>query len=124
MKLQTLVLGILLETVLLGMLLLSSATALSAQNTLPNPHDDSCWSSLSALRGCQLQAYDQAQEQAQQHAQNCTSYPEFQCNDYYVPKAKPAKAATKANVSQNETAPTAAGIPPVAPDGVQTSGAN
>jgi hypothetical protein len=86
---------------------------------VPNPHDDSCWSSLSALRACQLQAYDQAQA----YTQDCTSYPEFQCNDYYQPKAKPAKV-TKANSSKNETVPTAAGISPVTPVNVQTSDAN
>ena len=58
-----------------GILLLLSVATLSAQNSLPNPHDDACWSSLSALRACQLQAYDQALDQAQR----CTSYPEYQC---------------------------------------------
>ncbi|MGB8769514.1 MAG: hypothetical protein WCC92_07865 [Candidatus Korobacteraceae bacterium] len=58
-----------------ALLLLVSAATLSAQNTLPNPHDDTCWSSLSALRACELQAYDKAMDQAQR----CTSYPEYQC---------------------------------------------
>jgi hypothetical protein len=58
-----------------GVLLLLSVATLSAQNSLPNPHDDACWSSLSALRACQLQAYDQAMD----YAQRCTSYPEYQC---------------------------------------------
>ena len=58
-----------------GILLLVSVATLSAQNTLPNPHDDACWSSLDALRACQLQAYDPAVDQAQR----CTSYPEYQC---------------------------------------------
>jgi hypothetical protein len=58
-----------------GILLLLSVATLSAQNSLPNPHDDACWSSLSALRACQLQAYDQAMD----YAQRCTSYPEYQC---------------------------------------------
>jgi hypothetical protein len=126
MKLQSLLLGILLEMILLGTVLLGFATALSAQNTLPNPHDDSCWSSLSALHACQLQAYDQAQEQAQEHAQNCSSYPEFQCNDYYQPKAKAPKAAAKPSSKQHQTTatPTATAVPPVTPDDVQTSGAN
>jgi hypothetical protein len=59
----------------IGILLLVSVATLSAQNTLPNPHDDACWSSLSALRACDLQAYDQVMEQATR----CTSYPEYQC---------------------------------------------
>jgi hypothetical protein len=58
-----------------GILLLLSVTALSAQSGLPNPHDDACWSSLAALRACELQAYDQAMDQAQR----CSSYPEYQC---------------------------------------------
>ncbi len=59
----------------IGILLLLSVATLSAQTALPNPHDDGCWSSLSALRACQLQAYDQAAD----YAQRCTSYPEYQC---------------------------------------------
>ncbi|MGB7553869.1 MAG: hypothetical protein WBM04_05815 [Candidatus Korobacteraceae bacterium] len=59
----------------IGILLLVSAATLSAQNTLPNPHDDACWSSLSALRACDIQAYDRVMEQALR----CTSYPEYQC---------------------------------------------
>ena len=125
MKLQALLLGILLEVTLLAMVLLGSATALSAQNSLPNPNDDSCWSSLSALHACQLQAYDKAEEQAQEHAQNCTSYPEFQCNDYYQPKAQASKAAAKASSKRHaNAAPTAAAVPPVVPDEAGTSGAN
>jgi hypothetical protein len=67
-----------------GILLLLSVATLSAQNSLPNPHDDACWSSLSALRACQLQAYDQVLDQAQR----CTSYPEYQC---LPPAEQPAK---------------------------------
>jgi hypothetical protein len=122
MRLKTVLLGALLETIALGVLLVSSA---AAQSTLPNPHDDSCWSSLSALRGCQVQAYDEAQEQAQQHAQNCTSYPEFQCNDYYQPKAKAPKAvASPSSKHDATTAPTATAIPPVVPDDALVGGAN
>jgi hypothetical protein len=89
-----------------GILLLLSVATLSAQNTLPNPHDDACWSSLSALRACQLQAYDQALDQAQR----CTSYPEYQClpADVSLQKtsAKPsAKAIAKTtNNAQNAVA--------------------
>ena len=59
----------------IGVLLLGSGAALSAQNTLPNPHDDACWQSLSALRGCELEQYDRAMDQAER----CSSYPEYQC---------------------------------------------
>ena len=58
-----------------GILLLLSVASLSAQTGLPNPHDDGCWSSLAALRACELHAYDQAMDQAQR----CNSYPEYQC---------------------------------------------
>jgi hypothetical protein len=80
-----------------GILLLLSVASLSAQNTLPNPHDDACWSSLSALRACQLQAYDKAMDQAQR----CTSYPEYQCFPADLPLQKTAakhlsKAVAKA----------------------------
>src|SRR5271169_515250 len=63
------------KLIAVGILLLASVAVVSAQNTLPNPNDDACWSSLSALRACELQAYDQAIDQAQR----CTSYPEYQC---------------------------------------------
>ncbi len=75
-----------------GLLLLVSVGSLSATNSLPNPHDDSCWSSLSALRACQIQADDQAKTQAQ----DCTSYPEYQCFDYYQPPQNSSKDASKA----------------------------
>ncbi|HUI83697.1 MAG TPA: hypothetical protein VL240_05710 [Candidatus Binatia bacterium] len=70
------------KLILVGILLLVSAAALSAQNTLPDPHNDSCWSSVDALRACQLQAYERAQD----YAQRCSSYPEYQCQDYYEPE--------------------------------------
>ncbi len=63
------------KLIAVGILLLLSAAALSAQNTLADPNDDACWSSLAALRACELQAYDRAMDQAQR----CTSYPEYQC---------------------------------------------
>ncbi len=75
-----------------GILLLLSVATLSAQNALPNPHDDACWSSLEALRACQIQAYDQAVDQAQR----CTSYPEYQCLPPEVSLQKtPAKPSAK-----------------------------
>ncbi len=63
------------KLIAIGILVLLSAAALSAQNALPNPNDDACWSSLAALRACELQAYNRAMDQAQR----CTSYPEYQC---------------------------------------------
>ncbi len=98
----------------IGILLLVSAATLSAQSALPNPHDDACWSSLSALRACDLQAYNQVMEQAQR----CTSYPEYQCLpaevSLYKTSAKPlAKAVAKSvNNSDNAVAVSA----PVASD--------
>ena len=67
MKLRTLI--------SIGTLLLLSAAALTAQNSLPNPYDSSCWESLSALRACQMEQYNRAIDQAER----CTSYPEYQC---------------------------------------------
>lgn len=75
-----------------GLLVLASVAALAAENSLPDPQDESCWSSLSALHACQVQA----QELAQANAQNCTSYPEYQCFEYYQPPQKTPKTATKA----------------------------
>ncbi len=81
---------------LTALLLLLSAAALPAQNTLPNAHNDACWSSLSALRACQLKM----EQQAQEYAQDCTSYPEYQCFDYYQPHQKPAKTVAKADTNR------------------------
>jgi hypothetical protein len=39
----------------IGILLLGSVTALSAQNPLSDPHDEGWWQSLSALRACGLE---------------------------------------------------------------------
>ncbi len=97
-----------------GILLLLSVATLSAQSSLPNPHDDACWSSLSALRACQLQAYDQALDQAQR----CTSYPEYQCLPADQPVQK-AKHVAKRAAKPDDNAPVA--VPVVAPDtGVQS----
>jgi hypothetical protein len=59
----------------IGILLLGSVTALSAQNPLSDPYDEGCWQSLSALHACELERYNRAMDQAEQ----CTSYPEYQC---------------------------------------------
>ncbi len=107
---------------LIGLLLLVPVATLSAQNSLPNPHDDSCWSSLSALRACQVQAYDEAQA----YQQNCTSYPEYQCFDYYQPQQKTAgKHAAKADRNASSTVPATTVNPAVvSTTSVQTSSAN
>jgi hypothetical protein len=100
-----------------GILLLLSVTALSAQSSLPNPHDDACWSSLSALRACELKAYDQAMDQAQR----CTSYPEYQCLPADQPVQKANHVAKQAS-KPDGYAPVAVVGPVVAPDtGAQAS---
>ena len=97
-----------------GALLLLSVAALSAQNTLPNPNDDACWSSLAALRACELQAYERAMDQAQR----CTSYPEYQC----LPAAEQpeqrisAKHSAKAVSKTANKTPNAAGSAAVISD--------
>ncbi len=101
----------------IGILLLVSVATLAAQNSLPNPHDDACWSSLSALHACQIQAYDEAQA----YAQNCTSYPEYQCFDYYQPPQKTSATATKV---EPKAASTAANSGAVSSPNVQSSSAN
>ena len=94
---------------LLGIVLLGLVSWVSAQNSLPNPNDDNCWSSLTALRACQIQAYDEAQD----YAQRCTSYPEYQCNDYYQPPQKAAaKASPKADAKSTRTTPSSTAASP------------
>jgi hypothetical protein len=98
-----------------GILLLLSVATLSAQNALPNPHDDACWSSLGTLRACQIQAYDAAMDQAQR----CTSYPEYQCLPADQPEQK-VKHVAKRISAPHENAPIAVVSPVVAPEaGVQ-----
>ena len=75
---------------MIGFLVLISVAGVSAQNTLPNPNDNSCWSSLEALRACQLQAYNAEID----YAQRCTSYPEYQCAPA-EPQRNPVHAAAK-----------------------------
>jgi hypothetical protein len=95
----------------IGFLLVISAAGLSAQNTLPNPNDDACWSSLRALRACQLQAYNAYMDQAQR----CTSYPEYQCLPAEEPQQSVKHVAKGASKPDNN-APVAIVSPPVAPD--------
>lgn len=100
-----------------GILLLLSVATLSAQTTLANPNDDSCWSSLSALRACQLQASNEAADQAQR----CTSYPEFQCLPPETSLQKTAaKHSPKASQSANNKANnnTIPAVSPVLPIGL------
>ncbi len=95
----------------IGFLLIISVAALSAQNTLPNPNDDACWSSLDALRACQLQAYNAAMDQAQR----CTSYPEYQCLPAEEPQQS-VKHVAKGASKPDDNAPVAIASPLVAPD--------
>jgi len=65
-----------LFTILLtATLLLLAASAVSAQNSLPDPNDVACWQSLDALHDCAQTQQDRAMAQAER----CTSYPEYQC---------------------------------------------
>jgi hypothetical protein len=108
-----------LKLISIGVLLLVSVATLPAQNSLPDPHNDACWSSLAALRACQLQAYDQAVA----YAQRCSSYPEYQCNDYYQPHAKSAaKPEAKAAPNATSPAPSAAVNSAAASDATQHAG--
>ena len=99
-----------------GILLLLSVATLSAQTALPDPHDDGCWSSFNALRACQLQAYDQAMDQAQR----CTSYPEYQC----LPAAEQPEPKVAAKHSGKAVAKTASSTPSVAASPVAISSGN
>jgi|SRR5579862_1010386 len=109
--------------VMTALLLVVTAVTLPAQNTLPTANDNSCWSSLSALRACQLQT----EERAQAYAERCSSYPEYQCNDYYQAPAQtsPSKMAAKADHSKPETKATAYGNSQPTPNNniVETSSA-
>jgi hypothetical protein len=80
---------------LVGILFLVAVSTMQAQSSLPDPHNDSCWSSLAALRACQLEAYNQAQDYQQYYQSHCTSYPEYQCNDYYEPSQKTVAKSSK-----------------------------
>jgi hypothetical protein len=99
-----------------GILILLSVATLSAQSSLPNPHDDACWSSLSALRACQLQAYDQALDQAQR----CTSYPEYQC----LPAAEQPEQKAARKQTAKAGSKTASSTPSAAVSSVAISTAN
>ena len=102
MKLQTFI--------SIGTLLLLSAAALTAQNSLPNPNDSSCWESLPALRACQMEQYNRAMDQAER----CTSYPEYQCTPAAEPSAaseEMAKGTAKLNHGKPSAATKQASVP-------------
>jgi len=86
----------LLKLVPIGALLLPLAAPSSAQNSMPNPHDASCWESLSTLHACMLEQYNRAIEQAER----CSSYPEYQCMpapDESASSTELAKGKSKSN---------------------------
>src|SRR3974390_1938080 len=83
----------------IGTLLLLFAAPLAAQNSMPNPHDESCWENLSTLHACVLEQYNRAIDQAER----CSSYPEYQCmpeSDDGALSAEMAKGASKTNAAK------------------------
>jgi len=58
-----------------GILFVLSVAPLSAQNSLPDPKDFSCWESLTAPRACSLEQYHRELH----YERRCTSYPEYRC---------------------------------------------
>jgi hypothetical protein len=76
-----------------GILFVLSVAPLSAQNSLPDPKDSSCWESLTALRACSLEQYNRELD----YEQRCTSYPEYQC------APAPGHSALSADMAKNET---------------------
>jgi len=107
--------------VLIGILLFFSASMLAAQNTLPDTSDSNCWSSFSALRACQTRI----ESEQEYYAEHCTSYPEYQCNNYYEPPQKKVAKGVKTS-SKAEHAVSSTTAQPVAASEttVQTSTAN
>ena len=85
-----------LKLVPVGIVLLLFVSPLSAQNSMPNPHDESCWESLSSLHACVLEQYNRAIDQAER----CSSYPEYQCMpapDESASKTEMARGTSKTN---------------------------
>jgi hypothetical protein len=80
----------------IGILLVWSVATLSAQNSLPNPKDASCWESLAALRACSLEQYNRELD----YEQRCTSYPEYQCAP--VPEQSAVTTDVAKNKSKND----------------------
>src|SRR5689334_17234340 len=67
-------------------LVVLTASLASAQITVDS-NDDSCWQNISSLRACQAAQQRLAELQAQQ----CTSFPEYQCAPEEQPATAPAK---------------------------------
>ena len=91
--------------VFLGILFVLTVAPLSAQNSVPNPNESSCWESVSALRACAEQQYKRELD----YEQRCTSYPEYQCApvpEQNVSTAKKAKKAAKPKSEQTSVAVT------------------
>ena len=105
----------------IGFLLVIYFAGATAQNTLPNPNDNSCWSSLEALRACQLRAYNAAQD----YDQRCSSYPEYQCAAAEQQQS-PEKAAAKQdkNKGSQTTDPRRPGLKPLVPADAEAQTAN
>ncbi|HEX8893279.1 MAG TPA: hypothetical protein VF783_08140 [Terriglobales bacterium] len=105
----------------IGFLLVISFAAATAQNTLPNPNDNSCWSSLDALRTCQLRAYNAAQD----YDQRCSSYPEYQCAPSEQRQtSENAAAKQEKNKGSQATHPRRPGLKPLVPADAETQTAN
>ena len=75
-----------------GILFVLSVAPLSAQNSLPDPKDSSCWESLTELRACSLEQYNRELD----YEQRCTSYPEYQC------APAPGHSALSADMAKSE----------------------
>ena len=105
----------------IGFLLVISFAGATAQNTLPNPNDSSCWSSLDALRACQLQAYNAAQDYDRRYS----SYPEYQCAPREQQQStEKATAKQDKNKGSRTTNPRRPGLKPLVPADAETQTAN
>src|SRR5579884_3498672 len=77
---------------LLSMIVLFAG--LAQAQIVVDPNSDSCWDSLTSLRACQKVEVERAAIQAQQ----CTSFPEYQCTSDTSTAAAPVEAKkTKKN---------------------------
>jgi hypothetical protein len=109
------------KLLVIGFLLVISVAAATAQNTLPNPNDDACWSNLNALRACQLRAYNAAQD----YDQRCSSYPEYQCAPADEQQSREQAAAKQdKNKGSQTTNPRRPGLKPLVPADAETRTAN
>jgi hypothetical protein len=87
-----------------GILSVLSVAPLSAQNSLPNPKNASCWESMTALRACSLEQYNRELD----YEQRCTSYPEYQCSPASEQSVSPANTAKSIRKSKKDK--TAVGV--------------